>query len=218
AAGMRVLMMATAKEFVADEVGVFTPSMTPVDRLDAGEVGYLIASIKNVRNSKAGDTVTGAARPAGARLPGYRSATPMVFAGIFPVDSDDVEDLKEALSKLNLNDASLVYEPESSAGLGFGFRCGFLGLLHMEIVQERLEREFNLSLITTAPTVEYRVILRSGEVVLVDNPQAPPAPTLIESIEEPRTKATILVPTEWVGAMMELCQERRGEFADMQYQ
>jgi GTP-binding protein LepA len=217
-AGMRIRMMATGREFVVDEVGVFTPFMTPVRALDAGEVGYLIASIKNVRDSKVGDTVTDAARPTPQALPGYRSATPMVFAGIFPVSSDDVQDLKEALEKLNLNDASLVYEPESSAALGFGFRCGFLGLLHMEIVQERLEREFNLSLITTAPTVEYRVRLRDGQVVTVDNPEQLPDPSRIEAIEEPRTRATILVPTQYIGPIMELAQERRGEFLDLQYQ
>jgi GTP-binding protein LepA len=151
-------------------------------------------------------------------LPGYRAVTPMVYAGIFPVDSDDVTDLKEALQRLNLNDAALVFEPESSAALGFGFRCGFLGLLHMEIVQERLEREFNLSLITTAPTVEYRVRLRSGEVIAIDNPEMLPDASNIDAIEEPRTKATILVPSAYVGAIMELCQERRGEFQHMDYQ
>jgi len=217
-AGMRIQMMSTGREFVVDEVGVFTPVMNAVDALECGEVGYLIASIKNVRDSTVGDTVTDAGRPAAHALPGYRSVTPMVYAGIFPVDSDDVQDLKEALSKLNLNDASLVYEPESSAALGFGFRCGFLGLLHMEIVQERLEREFNLTLITTAPTVEYHVRLRDGEVIAVDNPEQLPDPTRIEAIEEPRTRATILVPTTYVGPIMELCQERRGEFLDMQYQ
>jgi GTP-binding protein LepA len=217
-AGMRIRMMATGREFVVDEAGVFMPAMTRVSGLDAGEVGYLVASIKNVRDSKVGDTVTDAARPTPQPLPGYRSATPMVFAGIFPVDSDDVTDLKEALGKLNLNDASLVYEPESSAALGFGFRCGFLGLLHMEIVQERLEREFDLSLITTAPTVEYRVRLRDGQVIAVDNPEQLPDPSRIEAIEEPRTHATILVPSEYVGPIMELAQERRGEFLDMQYQ
>ncbi len=162
--------------------------------------------------------MTDAAHPTTHPLPGYRAVTPMVYAGIFPVDSDDVTDLKEALQRLNLNDASLVFEPESSAALGFGFRCGFLGLLHMEIVQERLEREFNLSLITTAPTVEYRVRLRSGEVIAIDNPEMLPDASNIEAIEEPRTKATIIVPSTYVGAIMELCQERRGEFQHMDYQ
>jgi len=217
-AGMRIRMMSHGREFVVDEVGVFKPVMLPVDGLDCGEVGYLIASIKDVRDSKVGDTVTEATRPTAEPLPGYRSAIPMVFAGIFPVDSDNVEDLKEALSKLNLNDASLVYEPESSAALGFGFRCGFLGLLHMEIVQERLEREFDLALITTAPTVEYHVRLHDGQTVAIDNPEQLPDPTRIAAIEEPRTRSTILVPTEYVGPIMELAQERRGEFIDMQYQ
>jgi len=216
--GMRMRMMSTGRDFVVDEVGVFRPVMTPIDVLGTGEVGYVIASIKNVRDSRVGDTITDADRPAASALPGYRRATPMVFAGLFPVDSDDVQELKEALEKLNLNDASLVWEAESSAALGFGFRCGFLGLLHMEIVQERLEREFGLTLICTAPTVEYRVRLRNGEVLAVDNPEMLPDPTHIEAIEEPRTKATIMVPQEYVGNMMELCQERRGEFGDMQYQ
>ncbi len=218
ASGMRIRMMHNKSEFVVDEVGVFAPAMTRVDELLCGEVGYFIASIKNVRDSKVGDTVTDAAHPTTRPLPGYRAVTPMVYAGIFPVDSEDVTDLKEALQRLNLNDASLVYEPESSAALGFGFRCGFLGLLHMEIVQERLEREFNLSLITTAPTVEYRVRLRSGEVIAIDNPEMLPDASNIEAIEEPRTKATIIVPSTYVGAIMELCQERRGEFQHMDYQ
>jgi GTP-binding protein LepA len=218
AAGTRMRMMSTGEEFTVDEVGVFRPVMSATGRLDTGEVGYVIASIKNVADSRVGDTITDADRPAAEPLPGYRKVTPMVFAGIFPVDSDNVQELKEALEKLNLNDAALVYEPESSVALGFGFRCGFLGLLHMEIVQERLEREYSLSLITTAPTVEYRVRMRSGEVIAVDNPELLPDPTFVEAIEEPRTRATILVPKDYVGAMMELCQERRGEFIDMQYQ
>jgi GTP-binding protein LepA len=218
ASGMRIRMMHNKSEFVVDEVGVFAPAMTRVDELLCGEVGYFIASIKNVRDSKVGDTVTDAAHPTTHPLPGYRAVTPMVYAGIFPVDSDDVTDLKEALQRLNLNDAALVFEPESSAALGFGFRCGFLGLLHMEIVQERLEREFNLSLITTAPTVEYRVRLRSGEVITIDNPEMLPDASNIDAIEEPRTKATIIVPSTYVGAIMELCQERRGEFQHMDYQ
>ncbi|HYA00216.1 MAG TPA: translation elongation factor 4 [Candidatus Binatia bacterium] len=218
APGGRIRMMATGREFVVDEVGFFTPGMSPTGSLQTGEVGYLIASIKNVGDSKVGDTVTDAERPAAAPLPGYRHATPMVYAGVFPVDSDDVLELKEALEKLNLNDASLVWEPESSVALGFGFRCGFLGLLHMEIVQERLEREFGLALITTAPTVEYRVKLRSGEVVPVDNPEMLPDPAAIEEIQEPRCTATILVPADQVGAVMELCQERRGEFRTLEHQ
>jgi GTP-binding protein LepA len=216
--GMRIRMMATGKEFVVDEVGVFRPSMTATGGLQTGEVGYVIASIKNVRDSKVGDTVTDAERPTARPLPGYRHVTPMVFAGIFPVDSEDFPELREALEKLNLNDASLVYEPESSAALGFGFRCGFLGLLHMEIVQERLEREFGLSLIGTAPSVEYRVVMRDGAVRVVDNPELLPDPSHIEAIEEPRVKATVLVPSEFVGAMMQLCQDRRGEFLGMAHQ
>ncbi|MDB5114493.1 MAG: GTP-binding protein LepA [Chloroflexi bacterium] len=216
--GMRMRMMHSGKDFVVDEVGVFRPVMTPIGELASGEVGYVIASIKNVGDSRVGDTITDAERPTAAPLPGYRQATPMVFAGLFPIDSEDVQELKEALGKLQLNDASLVWEPESSAALGFGFRCGFLGLLHMEIVQERLERESGLSLIATAPTVEYRVRLRNGDVIAVDNPEMLPDPTHIEAIEEPRTKATVMVPKAYVGAMMELCQERRGEFLDMQYQ
>ncbi len=216
--GQRIRMMATGKDFVVDEVGVFRPQMTSTGSLSPGEVGYVVASVKDVRDSKVGDTVTDAAHAAPHALPGYRTVTPMVFAGIFPIDSDAVQDLKEALGKLNLNDASLVYEPESSVALGFGFRCGFLGLLHMEIVQERLEREFDLELLTTAPTVEYRVRMRSGEMVAVDNPAMLPDPANIEVIEEPRTRATIFVPKDYVGPLMELCQERRGELLDMQYQ
>ncbi len=218
APGQRVRMMATGREFSVDEVGVFRPAMLPTEALGAGEVGYLIASIKNVRDAKVGDTVTDADRPIRVPLPGYRSVTPMVFAGIFPVDSDDVPELKEALEKLNLNDASLAWEPESSAALGFGFRCGFLGLLHMEIVQERLEREFDLSLITTAPTVEYRVTLRGGGTFTVDNPDLLPDPAATLEIEEPRCRATILVPADQVGAIMELCQERRGELRALEHQ
>jgi GTP-binding protein LepA len=218
APGQRIRMMATGRECTVDEVGIFAPAMTPTEGLGAGEVGYLIASIKNVRDSKVGDTVTDADRPVAAPLPGYRSVTPMVYAGIFPIDSDDVPELKEALEKLNLNDASLVWEAESSAALGFGFRCGFLGLLHMEIVQERLEREFDLSLITTAPTVEYRVRLRGGETIAVDNPELLPDAAAVEEIEEPRCTAKILVPADQVGAVMELCQERRGELQTLEHQ
>jgi GTP-binding protein LepA len=216
--GVRILMMQTAKTFEVDEVGIFRPDRTPIEELSAGEVGYLIANIRNVRDSRVGDTVTDAARPAAAPLPGYRHVTPMVFAGLFPTDSDQYQDLKEALEKLQLNDAALVYEPETSAALGFGFRCGFLGLLHMDIVQERLEREFDLSLLATAPTVEYRVKLRDGEVVPVDNPDLLPNAAEIESISEPMVLATIVVPSTYVGNMMELSQDRRGQFLNMQYE
>ncbi|HEY9287811.1 MAG TPA: translation elongation factor 4 [Candidatus Dormibacteraeota bacterium] len=216
--GVRLLMMQTGKTFEVDEVGIFRPERTAIEELSAGEVGYLIANIRNVRDSRVGDTVTDAARPATEALPGYRHVTPMVFAGLFPTDSDQYQGLKEALEKLQLNDAALVYEPETSAALGFGFRCGFLGLLHMEIVQERLEREFDLSLLATAPTVEYKVKLRSGEVIPVDNPDKLPNPAEIESISEPMVLATIVVPSTYVGNMMELSQDRRGQFLNMQYE
>jgi len=216
--GVRAQMMQTGKSFEVDEVGIFRPERTPVDDLSAGEVGYLIANIRNVRDSRVGDTVTDAARPAPTPLPGYRHVTPMVFAGLFPTDSDQYQQLKEALEKLQLNDAALVYEPETSAALGFGFRCGFLGLLHMEIVQERLEREFNLTLLGTAPTVEYRVKLRNGEEVPVDNPDHLPSPSEIESISEPIVLATIVVPSAYVGNMMQLSQERRGQYLNTVYE
>jgi GTP-binding protein LepA len=216
--GVRIEMMQTGKTFEVDEVGIFRPVRTVIDELSAGEVGYLIANIRNVRDSRVGDTVTDAARPASEPLPGYRHVTPMVFAGLFPTDSDEYEDLKEALEKLQLNDAALVYEPETSAALGFGFRCGFLGLLHMEIVQERLEREFDLTLLATAPTVEYRVKLRNGEEVPVDNPDRLPNPSEIESISEPIVLATIVVPSAYVGNMMQLSQERRGQYVNTVYE
>jgi GTP-binding protein LepA len=216
--GMRIEMMQTEKSFEVDEVGIFRPERTPVDDLSAGEVGYLIANIRNVRDSRVGDTVTDEARPAAAPLPGYRHVTPMVFAGLFPTDTEQYQQLKDALEKLQLNDAALVYEPETSAALGFGFRCGFLGLLHMEIVQERLEREFNLTLLGTAPTVEYRVKLRNGQEVPVDNPDHLPDPGEIEAISEPMVLATIVVPSTYVGNMMELSQDRRGQFLNMQYE
>src|SRR5213080_4603201 len=203
--GMRIQMMQTGKSF-------------PVDELSAGEVGYLIANIRNVRDSRVGDTVTDEARPASAPLPGYRHVTPMVFAGLFPTDTEQYQQLKDALEKLQLNDAALVYEPETSAALGFGFRCGFLGLLHMEIVQERLEREFNLTLLGTAPTVEYRVTLRDGTEIPVDNPDHLPNPAEIESISEPMVLATIVVPSIYVGNMMQLSQERRGQYLNTVYE
>jgi GTP-binding protein LepA len=216
--GTQIKMMVSHGVFTVDEVGVFRPGMEPVDELRAGEVGYLIASIRNVRDSKVGDTVTEAARPAAAPIPGYRQASPVVWAGLFPVDSNDYQDLKEALERLQLNDAALTFEPESSLALGFGFRCGFLGLLHMEIVQERLEREFNLELITTAPSVAYRVKLRDGTELEIDNPDQLPDSGLVESIEEPRVKLEVVVPREFLGGIMELCQERRGEFIHLEYQ
>jgi GTP-binding protein LepA len=216
--GMRVRMMNTGSVHEVDEVGVFTPSMRSFGELSAGEVGYFTAAIKNVADARVGDTVTSAARPAASPLPGYRAVKPMVFAGLFPTASEDYTDLKDALEKLQLNDASLIYEPENSAALGFGFRCGFLGLLHMEIVQERLEREFDLDLITTAPTVAYRVRLKKGDLVEIDNPSMLPDVSAIEHIEEPYVRLSIIVPSQYLGAMMELCQERRGTFKNLEHQ
>jgi GTP-binding protein LepA len=215
--GMKVRMMATGAEFEVTEVGVFKPRMMPVDKLTAGEVGYLSASIKNVRDTRVGDTVTEAERPASTPLPGYRKSNPMVFCGLYPVDSNEYQDLREALEKLELNDAALSYEPETSSALGFGFRCGFLGMLHMEIVQERLEREYQLTLITTAPSVIYHVFLTDGTKIEIDNPSEMPSADRIEHIEEPYVKASIIVPKDYVGSVMELCQEKRGNFKDMQY-
>jgi GTP-binding protein LepA len=216
--GMRVRMMAGGRLHEVDEVGWFTPRRRAAEALGTGEVGYFTAAIKNVADARVGDTVTTAEHGASEPLPGYRAVKPMVYAGLFPTDSDLYQDLKEALEKLQLNDAALVYEPESSAALGFGFRCGFLGLLHMEIVQERLEREFGLDLITTAPTVEYRVWLRKGDMVEVDNPAQLPPVTAIDRIEEPYVRVSIIQPAQYVGAMMELCQERRGIFKHLEHQ
>jgi GTP-binding protein LepA len=213
----RIRMMNTGKVHEVDEVGWFAPRPRPADKLTAGEVGYVTAAIKNVIDARVGDTITTSERAATTALPGYRRVKPMVFAGLFPTDSDQFADLKEALEKLQLNDAALSYEPENSAALGFGFRCGFLGLLHLEIVQERLEREFELDLITTAPTVEYEVKLKRGGVVEVDNPALLPDPTAIESISEPFVKLSIIVPSTYVGPMMELCQERRGQFKHLEH-
>jgi GTP-binding protein LepA len=217
--GTRVRMIATGKVHEVDEVGWFHPAQQPGDLLSAGEVGYFTAAIKNVVDARVGDTVTYADRGSIAPLPGYRTVKPMVFAGLFPTESEEYQELKEALEKLQLNDSSLVYDPETSAALGFGFRCGFLGLLHMEIVQERLEREFGMDLITTAPTVEYRVHLKTGgEVIEVDNPAALPAVQAIEQIDEPYVRLSIIVPSEHLGAMMELCQDRRGTFRRLEHQ
>lgn len=215
--GTRVKMMATGAEFDVTEVGVFRPRMTAVDSLTAGEVGYLAASIKNVRDTRVGDTVTLADCPVTEQLPGYRRINPMVFCGLYPVDSNEYHDLREALEKLELNDAALSYEPETSSALGFGFRCGFLGLLHMEIIQERLEREYDLTLITTAPSVVFHVFALDGAMIRIDNPSEMPAPDRIERVEEPYVKASIIVPKDFVGTVMELCQEKRGQFKDMQY-
>lgn len=215
--GDRIRFMATGAEFEVNEVGVFTPAPRPVESLAAGEVGFLAASIKNVKDTRVGDTITSAGRPAPAPLPGYRKVMPMVYCGLFPVESERYDDLRDALEKLQLNDASLTFETETSVALGFGFRCGFLGLLHMEIIQERLEREYGLELITTAPSVVYRVVGTDGNVVMVDNPTALPAPNLIDHIEEPFVEATIMTPKDFVGPVMELCQEKRGSFLNMDY-
>ncbi|TMD31111.1 MAG: elongation factor 4 [Chloroflexi bacterium] len=213
----KIRMMNTGKVHDVDEVGWFAPQPRPAEKLSAGEVGYVTAAIKNVIDARVGDTITTATGGAATALPGYRQVKPMVFAGLFPTDSDQFADLKEALEKLQLNDGALSYEPENSAALGFGFRCGFLGLLHLEIVQERLEREFQLELITTAPTVEYRVKLKRGEIIEVDNPALLPDPTAIESVAEPFVKLSIIVPSAYVGPMMELCQDRRGMFKKLEH-
>ncbi len=215
--GMKIRMMATGKEFEVSEVGVFKPAPVLVDELKAGEVGFVAAGMKNIKDTRVGDTITDADRPAASPLPGYRQVKPMVYCGLYPVESADYEDLRDALDKLKLNDASLVYEPETSEALGFGFRCGFLGLLHMEIIQERLEREYGLNLITTAPSVVYRVKTTAGEVVEIDNPSKMPPAGKIESVAEPFVSATVMVPQDYVGAVMELCQDRRGVYRDMVY-
>jgi GTP-binding protein LepA len=200
-----------------EEIGVRTPVTVPVEELGPGEVGYLIAGIKDVGGARSGETVTTAARPAPIALAGYRDPKPMVFCGLFPIDGDELPDLRDALEKLRLNDASFTYEPESSRALGFGFRCGFLGLLHMEIVRERLEREFDLSLIATAPSVAYQAYLNDGSMVDVDNPSELPEPTYLDHVDEPMLKATILTPAEYNGTVMDLCQSRRAEMVKMEY-
>lgn len=215
--GDKVRMMATGKEFEVTEVGVFTPKTTQRDELTVGDVGFLAASIKNVGDTRVGDTITHAKRPAAEALAGYRKLNPMVFCGLYPIDSARYNDLRDALEKLELNDSALEFEPETSQALGFGFRCGFLGLLHMEIIQERIEREFKIDLITTAPSVIYKVYLTNGEDVIVDNPSNMPDPQSIDRVEEPFVKASIMVPNDYVGAVMEICQGKRGTFIDMQY-
>ncbi|MDB9398212.1 translation elongation factor 4 [Microcystis aeruginosa] len=215
--GDKIRFMASGKEFVIDELGILSPQQVQVDELHAGEVGYLAAAIKTVADARVGDTITLTAKPAKEPLPGYTEAKPMVFCGLFPTDADQYADLKDALEKLKLNDAALSYEPETSSAMGFGFRCGFLGLLHMEIVQERLEREYNLDLITTAPSVVYRVTTTDGEIVEVDNPSLLPSPQKREKIEEPYIQVEMITPETYVGALMELCQSRRGVFKDMRY-
>lgn len=215
--GMKIRMFSTGRDFEVTEVGIFDPVHRVVDSLSAGEVGYIAASIKRVADTRVGDTITGAANPAVQPLAGYKKAVPMVYCGLFPVDTDQYQDLKDALEKLQLNDASLLFEPETSTALGFGFRCGFLGLLHMEIIQERLEREYGLTLITTAPSVIFKVHRTDGTMIEIDSPSALPDTKFIDYIEEPIVKASIMVPNDYVGAVMELCQEKRGNFINMEY-
>ena len=215
--GMKIRLMATEKVYEVTEVGVFKPALVNVDELGEGQVGFLAASIKNVRDARVGDTVTDDANPAAKPLPGYRKATPMVYCGLYPLETNDYDNLRDALEKLQLNDASLFFEPETSTALGFGFRCGFLGLLHMDVIKERLEREYHLELITTAPNVIYEVVRTNGDIEMVDNPSLFPPQTVIDHVEEPYVNATIIVPKEYVGAIMELSQDRRGEYANMTY-
>lgn len=215
--GMTIRLMATGKVYEVTEVGVFKPALVNVEELGEGMVGFLAASIKNVRDARVGDTITDENHPAAQALPGYRKATPMVYCGLYPVENSDYDNLRDALEKLQLNDASLMFEPETSSALGFGFRCGFLGLLHMDVIKERLEREYNLALITTAPNVIYEVVRTNGDVEMVDNPSPFPPQTVIDHVEEPFVNATIIVPKEYVGPVMELSQEKRGEYANMTY-
>ena len=215
--GMQISMMATNKNFEVTEVGVFKPSLVTIDKLEPGQVGFFAASIKNVKDARVGDTVTDHNNPAKEMLPGYKKATSMVFCGLYPVETKDYDILRDALEKLQLNDASLSFEPETSIALGFGFRCGFLGLLHMDVIRERLEREYNLSLITTAPNVIHHVYKTNGEMEIIDNPSKMPDPTLIDNIQEPFVNATIIVPKDFVGAVMELSQEKRGDYSNMTY-
>ncbi|QMV40456.1 translation elongation factor 4 [Cohnella cholangitidis] len=216
-AGTKMKFMATGASFDVVEVGTFMPRPTVVTELGPGDVGFVSASIKNVKDTRVGDTITDLRNPTAEALPGYRSINPMVFCGLYPIESTDYNDLRDALEKLELNDASLRYEPESSQALGFGFRCGFLGMLHMEIIQERIEREFNIPLITTAPSVIYKVTQTNGEVLEISNPADYPEAGKIDYVEEPYVKASIIVPNDFVGAIMDLCQGKRGEFIDMQY-
>jgi GTP-binding protein LepA len=215
--GDRIRLMMSGKEYEVDELGVMSPQQVPVADLQAGEVGYLTAAIKTVEDARVGDTITLADAPAAAPLPGYKEAKPMVFCGLFPINADDYADLRDALAKLKLNDAALHYEPETSSAMGMGFRCGFLGLLHMEIVQERLEREYHLELVATAPSVVYRVVLNDNSVIEVDNPGELPAPNERRQIEEPYVRVEMITPEAYVGTLMELAQSRRGEFQDMRY-
>ncbi|MCI3923206.1 translation elongation factor 4 [Paenibacillus sp. TRM 82003] len=215
--GSKIRFMATEAEFEVIEVGAFRPKMTSVDELRAGDVGFVVAGIKNVKDTRVGDTITDAKHPVAEPLPGYRRINPMVFCGLYPIDTADYAELREALEKLELNDASLRYEPETSQALGFGFRCGFLGLLHMEIIQERIEREFNIPLLTTAPSVVFKVHMTDDSVLNIDNPANMPDQQKIDHIEEPYVKAKVIVPKDYVGPIMDLCQNKRGDFIDMQY-
>ena len=215
--GDKIKMMSTGKEFDVTELGVFNPKVQMLDELNVGDVGFLTAAIKNVSDTTVGDTITSATNPATEALPGYRKMNPMVYCGLYPIDASKFNDLRDALEKLELNDSALQFEAESSQALGFGFRCGFLGLLHMEIIQERIEREFKIDLITTAPSVIYDVILTDGTSIKVDNPSNMPDPQKIENVEEPYVKATMMAPTEFTGTIMEICQNKRGNFIDMEY-
>ncbi len=216
-AGSKIKMMATDKTFEVIEVGAFMPRMTIVDELNVGDVGFVVAGIKTVGDTRVGDTITDAKNPTAEPMPGYRKINPMVFCGLYPIESSDYNDLREALEKLQLNDASLTFEPETSSALGFGFRCGFLGLLHMDVIQERIEREFDIALITTAPSVIYKVGLTDGSVIQIDNPSNYPEVGRIDYVEEPYVKASVIVPNDFVGTVMELCQNKRGEFVNMEY-
>jgi GTP-binding protein LepA len=213
----KIRMMATGRDYYTEQVGFFTPKRTPASALEAGEVGYLISGVKDVSGARVGDTITSALRPVSIPLSGFREIKPRVFAGLYPVNSADFEAFRDALGKLSLNDASLHYEPETSEALGFGFRCGFLGMLHMEIIQERLEREYDLELITTAPTVVYEVVTVNGEVFTIDNPSRLPDPARISEIREPIIEARMLLPQEYVGAVLTLCIEKRGAQKNIQY-
>ena len=215
--GMEIRMMSSNKNYEVTEVGITTSKQESVNRLEAGDVGYVVASIKNVKDARVGDTITDHYNPTSTPLPGYKKVVPMVYSGVYPAEGEDFNSVRDALEKLQVNDASLIFEPETSVALGFGFRCGFLGLLHMEIIQERLEREFDLSIVTTAPSVIYNVKTKSGELLSIQNPTNLPDQTEIEYMEEPIVSASVMTPSDYVGAVMELCQNRRGEFKNMEY-
>ena len=215
--GQNILFLATRKEYEVEEVGFFTPFMSPAEEIQAGEVGYVIANVKALLEARVGDTITDASKPADKPLPGYKHIKPVVFCGLFPVDRDDFPRLREAIEKLQLNDSALTFEPETSEALGFGFRCGFLGLLHMDITVERLKREFDIELVATAPNVAYEVVLTDGSIIEAHRPSDFPEPTKIEEIREPYIKLTIFLPSDYVGKAMKLCQDRRGEFVSLDY-